>query len=304
MDSVKARYMRGILSVLNYTGVDRFYQQVGGELGVILTFHHVRPDIGQQFDPNAHLSVTPEFLKQVLKLLKDRGFEFLGMDQVKSRVLEPDRNKRFAVLTFDDGYRDTLKHAVPILRKFDVPYTVYIAPGLIEKNADLWWEGLELLIRRQTSISVQTKTGTEEFKCATPSEKEDTFSKLVEIITTKIPEFEHRSFIRDLCGRYKVDLDRHLESQLMNWREVKEIMDDPLGTLGAHTLNHQALARITEEQARNEVLKWFKFHGKTTWNAPNSLCVSLWLSRSRRAARLSIAKKTRISDCRYHQSPV
>ncbi len=133
------RKNRTILAGLNYSGLDRIYQQLDSELGMILTFHHVRPDTHHPFSPNAHLSIEPEFLETVIQFLISRQIEIVSLDEAHERINCQLRGERFAVLTFDDGYRNTLETAVPILQQYNVPYTIYIAPGFVEGSADLWW---------------------------------------------------------------------------------------------------------------------------------------------------------------------
>jgi peptidoglycan/xylan/chitin deacetylase (PgdA/CDA1 family) len=49
---------------------------------------------------------------------------------------------RAVALTFDDGYRDNLTVAAPILRALGVPATFFLVPGFLEGRTDPWWERL------------------------------------------------------------------------------------------------------------------------------------------------------------------
>jgi peptidoglycan/xylan/chitin deacetylase (PgdA/CDA1 family) len=40
--------------------------------------------------------------------------------------------RRFACFTFDDGYRDNRDYALPVMREFDAPLTVYVASDFAE----------------------------------------------------------------------------------------------------------------------------------------------------------------------------
>ena len=42
------------------------------------------------------------------------------------RLTERDFRRRFVCLTFDDGYRDNLEYAYPILKKYEVPFALYV----------------------------------------------------------------------------------------------------------------------------------------------------------------------------------
>ncbi len=259
MSSATIRNKRRILAGLNYTGLDRIYQQLDCELGMILTLHHVNPDPVPRFSPNAHLTIHPEFLRSVIKLLQRRDIEIISLDEACERIRSPLAHKgRFAVFTFDDGYQDTLNHAVPVMKKFDLPYTVYLAPGLIEGTADLWWEAIEALVRQQDRIALQmvgSRHGPVELDCSTHLDKMESFKFLLKYLTNDVPEIDQTRVVRELCWLYKIDLDNMNKDQIMSWEQVHRLMEDPECSIGAHTLNHRALARLSTEQARDEVTR-------------------------------------------------
>ncbi|MEE9314825.1 MAG: polysaccharide deacetylase family protein [Rhizobiaceae bacterium] len=255
MSNFKTFATRKILTGMNLTGLDRIYQQLDTELGMILTFHHVRPDPIPKFSPNAHLSIHPEFLAKVIEFLRGRNIEIISLDEAQQRILNPKELRRFAVFTFDDGYRDTLEHAVPVLAKYKVPYTVYFAPGFIEGTADLWWEGIESLVRQQDGLFLQREEGTVELDCSSLSKKHKTFQYLLHYLTNDTPELDQHRRVREICWPYKIDMSAMLREQMMTWDEVRLISQDPLCTVGAHTLNHRALARLEPKQALNEMVQ-------------------------------------------------
>ena len=52
------------------------------------------------------------------------------------------------VVTFDDGYRDNLLAALPVLEAFDVPATIFCTAGFIGRDESFWWDGLASLLLR------------------------------------------------------------------------------------------------------------------------------------------------------------
>jgi hypothetical protein len=65
-------------------------------------------------------------------------------------VVAPDQPKPgrfFVALTFDDGYRDNLEDAWPVLAKHEAPWTLFVTPGFADRSARLWWLELEEAIR-------------------------------------------------------------------------------------------------------------------------------------------------------------
>ena len=90
----------------------------------------------------------------MLQLIKARGLDVVSMDEVAERLTGKPGNQRFCAITFDDAYVDTLVEASPLLSSYGMPYTVYVASGLVQGTAHLWWEKLEQLIRSNNTLRV------------------------------------------------------------------------------------------------------------------------------------------------------
>jgi peptidoglycan/xylan/chitin deacetylase (PgdA/CDA1 family) len=69
-----------------------------------------------------------------------------------------------------------------------------------------------------------------------------------------MPEYEQRQWIRALCAGQGINLEAQCRAQAMNWDELREIAADPLCTIGAHTIHHYALAKLSAEEAREEAI--------------------------------------------------
>src|SRR6187549_2661041 len=118
--------LRGAMEALYFTGAHHLLRPLLGGVGAILTLHHVRPARSDPFQPNRLLEVTPEFLEDVLRGLRRAEVDIVSLDEMHRRLTERDFRRRFVCLTFDDGYRDNARHALPILRKYDAPFAIYI----------------------------------------------------------------------------------------------------------------------------------------------------------------------------------
>jgi peptidoglycan/xylan/chitin deacetylase (PgdA/CDA1 family) len=77
------------------------------------------------------LLVRPSRFRAQIELLLDAGFQFVTLAQLAR--LEPgvEPPPGYAAITFDDGMRNNLTAALPILRKYGIPATVYVASGMI-----------------------------------------------------------------------------------------------------------------------------------------------------------------------------
>ncbi len=223
--------------------------------GAVFMMHHVRPARGDAFQPNRHLEITPEFLRLAIERIRANGYEIISMDEAVDLLKSGYGNQRYAVLTFDDGYRDNLDFAFPVLKELGAPFTVYAATGLIDRTSELWWLALEQIIAQNDEV-VFTRAGeTGGIPCAGLQEKNACFEKLLDYLTLELGEVDQRQVIRALADRYGVDLEALADSQVMTWDEVRQLAADPLVSIGAHTHDHFAMARLDASAARADVCK-------------------------------------------------
>src|ERR1700726_4325448 len=146
MAGLKQTIIRGGLESLYFSGAHVALQPLVGGVGVILTLHHVRPPRPDRFQPNRLLEVTPRFLARVVKLLRRSRIDVISLDEMHRRMTERDFGRRFVCLTFDDGYRDNLEHAYPILRDAGFPFAVYVPTSFPDRLGELWWLALGTVI--------------------------------------------------------------------------------------------------------------------------------------------------------------
>ena len=100
------------------------------------------------------------------------------MDEVHRRLAERDFARRFACFTLDDGYRDNRDFALPVLREFDAPFTVYVASDFAEGVGRLWWIALEKVIAKAAAIEVTIGGNAVRLDTATPAAKQAAFDRL------------------------------------------------------------------------------------------------------------------------------
>ena len=90
----------------------------------------------------------------MLAHLRALDVDLVTMDEVHQRLSERNFARRFACFTLDDGYRDNRDFALPVMREFDAPFTVYVASDFAEGTGRLWWIALERAIAKASSIEV------------------------------------------------------------------------------------------------------------------------------------------------------
>lgn len=231
---------------------DRWGKAIGQGRGAILTLHHVRPAPATGFRPNALLEIEPDFLERVVKLVRAEGYEIVSLDEAVERLTSHRPSPFFVVLTFDDGYRDNLDHAWPVLGRHQVPWTMFVTPGFADRTARLWWLELEEAIRVLPRFSLDWPGGGFSARTGTDTEKQLALARLYWRLR-KGPEEILLAAISDLGRQAGIDPVALVERECLPWEVLRSLAGAPGVTIGAHTLSHPMLAKHPEEVARLEI---------------------------------------------------
>src|SRR3990172_8297292 len=107
----------------------------------ILTFHRVNDD----HDPFLPAMPTAVFAARIAHIA--RHYRVLTVEDLVERVRQGTAPRNALALTFDDGYRDTLTHAAPILAEHGLPSTIFLATGYIGTPQMAWFDRVALAFK-------------------------------------------------------------------------------------------------------------------------------------------------------------
>ncbi len=248
---VKRVAIQGGLEAVALSRAWRPWPAAGGR-GLVFTLHHVRPAETKPHDPNALLSVTPQFLDQAIQAARESGLTPVALQDLPALLADPADSRRFVSFTLDDGYRDNAEHAAPVFRRQGVPYTIFITRGFVERTHSLWWETAKELTATATEIAFDFGGGLETVPIATAAEKQAAFERLSRFIQSGDEDAAIEKLDR-AARTHGVDPLGITDRLVMDADELRELTKDPLAHFGAHTLSHVALARVDEARLRREI---------------------------------------------------
>jgi len=221
-------------------------------LGSIYAFHRIIPESERSFLPvNRALEITTSDFEKLLTTIQQRGIDVIPLDAVPERLRHPER-RRFVVLTFDDGYRDNLTHALPILRRFQMPFAIHVTTGFAGATAPLWWYSLESMLNQRGPWSFAWRNSSFESATHTPQDRERVFDQLARIIRRSAPS-ESLDFFHALCETQKTDPLEATRALTLRWSEMQPLLDEPLCTLAAHGASHVPLRTLGNEALAAEL---------------------------------------------------
>jgi peptidoglycan/xylan/chitin deacetylase (PgdA/CDA1 family) len=249
---MKQQIIRAGLETLYFTGAHLMGGRLGG-IGAILTLHHVRPARPDAFQPNRLLEITPDFLDRVVTWLRRSGVDIVSLDEMHRRIVAQDFSRRFVALTFDDGYRDNLRFAYPILKRHGVPFAIYVPTSFPDRLGELWWLALEAVIANNASVDLVMDGALRRFDCAGVADKRAAFDTIYWWLRARETESELRQVVHELAARHAVSVTGFCDELCMTWDELKTIAADPLVTIGAHTVNHVILKKVPDNVVSAEM---------------------------------------------------
>jgi len=253
MTVIKTLMRKAFMQGARYSGLSALFRPALSGVGAILMLHHVRPDRGG-LGLNKLLEIEPQFLDRLLDELKQDA-RFVSMDEAADRLRRGHGDERYLAVTLDDGYRDNVEHAAPVFRAHDVPYTIYVCPGYADRSADLWWELVDMIIEDNDELAFDTASGRRTLACRSAAEKRKAYADFMNYAGREIDEDAQRALVRSLCETYGIDRRAHSDASLLDWDELRALADDPLATIGAHTINHFMLRRLERDRAAEEMTR-------------------------------------------------
>lgn len=102
----------------------------------VLMYHHIMDS-----KMSDRLSVSPKTFEKQVRYLAENKYHIITLAEAVKMLNRPRRPRgKYAVITFDDGNADFYENAYPILKKYNVPATVFLIVDFIDKPGYLRWE--------------------------------------------------------------------------------------------------------------------------------------------------------------------
>ena len=176
------------------------------------------------------------------------------VDSIKNRTDLPPYS---VAVTFDDGFKNNYTTAYPILKKYNIPATIFVTTSFIDNSGlyegYIWTDYIMTLLLETKSEQISVKNNILPLKT-----EQDKINAKVKICShlKQIPNKEKFEYIQSLKKEHGVDRlkEKHDIFSGMNWDDVLEMDSDNLITFGAHTLNHEILSQLTDEQIYDEII--------------------------------------------------
>jgi peptidoglycan/xylan/chitin deacetylase (PgdA/CDA1 family) len=160
---------------------------------------------------------------------------------------------RYALITFDDGYRDNYETAFPILKAEGVPATFFIVTGFVDAPRVPWWDEIAWMVRTSRKDRVEPSGWIPSPISFDEPDREGAVRTLLRAYKAMPAESTDR-YLDALAeatgsGRCGEDAGNHL---WMNWDMLREMKLAGM-TVAGHSVTHPILARAPRERQKDEI---------------------------------------------------
>ena len=251
---MQTTFYKCALNSLYYSGAHHALKNRFRGVGALLTLHHVQPENSEdRFAPNRILSVTPEFLDRTIQRVVSLGYDIVALDEMRRRLIEEDFRKPFVSFTLDDGYADNYVHAFAVFKKYRVPFTIYLCTGLMDGSVDPWWRTLERIVLKQQRLEVELDGVRRVFTTKSTRQKYRAYESIYWALR-RMPLPAQLATTHDLREAYPGNTNAQASpAEPLSWEMIAEMRASGLLTIGAHTINHYALTKLSQNEIRDEM---------------------------------------------------
>jgi len=233
-----------------YRGLRRLKNRVANLMDppvLVLIYHRVK---GLQADPHL-LAVSPENFRAQMQFLK-RNFRVLRFEEAWSGMRE-----QAVVVTFDDGYSDNLREALPVLEEVGVPATFFVCTGTLGTRKEFWWDELERIILGEGGYPERFRLEDREYGRTWPTatrEQRLTLHGDINLLTERIGGARRERWLEQLREWARLDRTGREANRPLTPEELLTLAASPLTTVGAHTVSHTSLSALSEDEQRHEII--------------------------------------------------
>lgn len=211
---------------------------------VIIVYHEIQRDCQSELMTGTSVSL----FEYSLNWLQREGWSIVSLDECLQKLATHDRSRRYAVLTFDDGYRDNLSVALPILERNNAPFMMYVPTGAPTRSMQSWWLALRKLFISREKVTIDALS--RQFHCPDIRSK---ISAFAEVIRWVHQDYRRGATLTPTFKKNGISLAALNDEYFLDERELRILARHPLASIGGHTTSHPALATLDNSSARAEL---------------------------------------------------
>jgi len=231
-----------------------------GNRAFVLMYHRVLDHMDSyEMYVQPGMYVTSKTFEQQISFLSST-YRILPLEELIGKANRKENMGGCCAITFDDGWLDNYTEAFPLLQKYRVPATIFLATAFIGTNRLFWPEEICWLLEHQQQLKDMPSVADDpepiqvfkrEIKKKQSETRELFLDNIIQCMKRQSPE--ERNQILDYYREFSKT--PNIFRQMMNWEETDEMRSSGLITFGAHTVHHELLDQLPLSNVRTEIFQ-------------------------------------------------
>jgi peptidoglycan/xylan/chitin deacetylase (PgdA/CDA1 family) len=179
-------------------------------------------------------------------------YRVVSLEKLVCELKEGGSTKPSVAITFDDGYVGTYLEAFPILKRYQVPATVYLTVGSIETGEIAWYDKIFLAfqVAEGDQLTVDFEGESLTFSLGSRQGRLQSATSLIRRLRN-LPNRRRVDFCRGFDQEHPLPSQATRE-RMLNWRQAIEMLRDGV-SFGGHTMTHPVVSTLTPDETLGEL---------------------------------------------------
>lgn len=197
------------------------------------------------------VTASPALFERQLQHLV-RCYHPIGADELTAAIMgRHTLPPRAVVVTFDDGYRDFMELAWPLLRRHHVPAILFVPTAFVDQpGRGFWWDALwQVVTRTRKPHAVLPGTSGRQVALGAEGERLEAWRTIASWLKTLTPA-GRRAALEALIEQLGVTPDAG--GSVLSWSALRQLQQAGV-TIAAHSRTHELLDQLDAAALDEEV---------------------------------------------------
>jgi D-aspartate ligase len=235
-----------ILYSLDMLGINALCRRFNRDKAVILWYHGICDDGFDLLKGLDDRHIPKSAFREHLRYIKSKGYVFVSMTELVTAIKNKRKIDKMAVLTFDDGFRNIVENAYPIMKEFGARCCYYLVADLIGTDKLLWTDFIGTVVRSQEKGNYQFIFEGETFNYFLDDKK--SYQHAIMDIKAKlrtIPDSKRLEYLKKFSHNKLKNIPD--EFAMATWEQIKGL-DPDIFEIGGHTRRHPDCTNLTTSE--------------------------------------------------------
>jgi len=219
--------------------------------GVVLRYHALTDGADEVLYAAPDICLPVDAFRLQMAFAR-RAYSVVSVDRLVAALESGDKlPPRSLAVTFDDGYADNHRLALPVLRDLGLSATVYVATGAVSNAAPFWVGAVRALVLSAAGPELEI-AGRERVPIGSRTERGPAIKALTRALVP-LRAAERAEALAATAAAAGVDLHALLAGSMLTWDQIRDLHGAGW-TIGAHTVTHSNVALAAPEDAERDIL--------------------------------------------------